>query len=212
VSRSGDLEGRVLELVRAIYGGHELATPQWLQRPGPAEARGRWTLVQRLYQQLTDMELPEHMPSRERRTVDCVLQRHGEPPRIVEFDEIQHFNQYRASTIRRYPRSVKVAFDRHVWLAACGQKRRLEGGGFGRPKPPLFPHEDGRHRQRAYRDALADVLPAVHGWLPTLRIADFEVSAWIADSRAEVRMVELIAPRLEGGHDWSLGYPSQSGR
>src|SRR4051794_10185028 len=36
------------------------------------------------------------------------------------------------------------------------------------------PHADGRHRQRAYRDALVDLLPAVHGRLPTLRIAYFE--------------------------------------
>lgn len=94
------------------------------------------------------MELPEVMPPRERRSVDCVLQRRGEPPRIVEFDETQHFNRYRAITLRRYPRSVRVAFDRSVWLQACYAKTRLEGGGFGRPKPPLFPHEDGRHRQR----------------------------------------------------------------
>jgi hypothetical protein len=45
------------------------------------------------------------MPPRERRTVDCVLQRRGEPPRIVEFDEKQHFNGYRALTIRAYPQT-----------------------------------------------------------------------------------------------------------
>jgi hypothetical protein len=28
-------------------------------------------------------------------------------------------------------------------------KRRLARGGFSVPKPPLFPHEDGRRRQRA---------------------------------------------------------------
>jgi hypothetical protein len=108
------------------------------------------------------------MPPRERRTVDCVLQRRGEPPRIVEFDEKQHFNSFRALTIRAYPRTAAVAFDRRAWLRACEAKRRLEGGGFGLPKPPLFPDEDGRHRQRAYRDAVADLLPAVHGWCPTL--------------------------------------------
>jgi hypothetical protein len=43
------------------------------------------------------------MPPRERRTVDCVLQRRGEPPRIVEFDEKQHFNGFRALTTARLP-------------------------------------------------------------------------------------------------------------
>ena len=79
----------------------------------------------------------------------CVLQRRGEPPRIVEFDETQHFNRYRALTIRSYPPTKVVAFDRRAWLRACEAKRRLERGGFSVPKPPLFPHEDGRRRQRA---------------------------------------------------------------
>jgi hypothetical protein len=91
---------------------------------------------------------------------------------------------------------VRVAFDRSVWLRASEAKVRLEGGRFGRPKPPLFPHEDGRHRQRAYRDALADLLPAVHGWLPTLRIADFEIKAWIYERGAGARLADLLAKRL----------------
>jgi hypothetical protein len=88
-----DLEHVVTELVRKVYGGGELATPDWLQRPGPAEAGRRWRVLQRIYHELTATELPEVMPPRERRTVDCVLQRRGEAPRIVEFDEKQHFNR-----------------------------------------------------------------------------------------------------------------------
>jgi hypothetical protein len=82
------------------------------------------------------MELPPEMPPRERRSVDAVLERPGEPPRIVEVDEKQHFNRYRAMTIRAYPRELEVAFDKAAWLAACDRKKRLEGGGFGKPKPP----------------------------------------------------------------------------
>lgn len=190
------LEQATVQLIRKIYGGQELLTPEWLQRPAVAEAGQRWTLVQDMYAELTGMDLPGVMPLREHRKVDCVLQRRGEPPRIVEFDETQHFNRYRALTPRRYPRSVLTAFDRVTWLRECDAKRRLEGGGFGRPKPPLFPHEDGRHRQRAYRDALADLLPAVHGRLPTLRIADFEVKDWIYDRGASARMTDLLAKRL----------------
>ena len=191
-----ELEHAVIELVRKVYGGQELATPDWLQRPGTAEAGRRWRVLERIYHELTAMELPEVMPPRERRTVDCVLQRRGEAPRIVEFDEKQHFNRYRALTIRAYPRAAAVAFDRRAWLGACDAKRRLEGGGFGVPKPPLFPHEDGRHRQRAYRDAVADLLPAVNGWLPTLRIADFEVVEWICGRGSRRRMEQLLAERL----------------
>lgn len=191
-----ELEHVTVAVIRSVYSGSLRETPEWLQRPGPAEARRRWALVQRIYADLTDMELPDRMPPRERRSVDCVLQRRGEPPRIIEFDESQHFNHYRALTLRAYPRTVRLAFDRRTWLRACDAKRRLEGGGFGRKKPPLFPHEDGRHRQRAFRDALADILPNVHDWLPTLRVADFEVRDWIAMRGARRRMEELLAGRL----------------
>ena len=76
------------------------------------------------------------------------------------------------------------------------EKTRLEGGGFGKPKPPLVPAEHGRHAQRAFRDMLADLLPPEHGWQPTLRIGYFEVSAWIYSGDAETRMSELLAGRL----------------
>lgn len=36
----------------------------------------------------------------------------------------------------------------------------------------------GRHRQRAFRDALADLLPPLHGFGPTIRIGHFEVERW----------------------------------
>jgi hypothetical protein len=91
---------------------------------------------------------------------------------------------------------VKVAFDRGAWLRACDAKVRLEGGGFARPCPPLFPEVGGRHRQRAFRDALTDALPAVHGWAPTLRIADFEVESWVHERGAKRRMADLLHARL----------------
>lgn len=186
----------MIQLVGKVYGGREQPTPDWIKRPGRAEGQRRWKLICDMYGELTGMELPEVMPSRESRRLDCVLQRRGEPPRIIEFDETQHFNAYRAQTIRRYPRSARVAFDRRAWLRECDAKTRMEGVGFGTPKPPLFPHPDGRHRQRAFRDALVDVLPAVHGWLPTLRIAYFEVP-WLHERGAKTRISELITPRLE---------------
>ena len=191
-----ELQNRVCELVRAIHGGVVEPSPAWLNRPSRRECGRRWPLVRRLYSELTDMELPDVMPARERRTVDLVLRKRGRPPRIIEVDEAQHFNAYRARTIRMYPRSVDVAFNRKLWLGACDAKGKLEGGGFARPCPPLFPQVGGRHQQRAFRDALTDVLPAVHGWDRTLRIADFEVSGWVHDRGAAARMATLLASRL----------------
>ncbi len=165
-------------------------------RPGRAECGRRWPLIQSIYKQLTEAELPEVMPTRERRQLDAIFKKRGQPPRVFEFDERQHFNGYRALTLRSYPRSVRLAFPKATWIKQAEAKRRVEGGGFGSPKPPLFPGEGGRHRQRAFRDALADILPLSHGWLPTLRIADFEVAAWIYGPRAKAQMRELLRRRL----------------
>ena len=111
-------------------------------------------------------------------------------------DEKQHFNRYRARTLDLYPDDVPLAFPASVWAARSRQKTKLEGGGFGRPKPPLFPGDGGRHRQRAFRDALCDILPPEHGFLPTIRIADFEVAGWIYGSDARRRLAALLDERL----------------
>jgi hypothetical protein len=118
---------------------------------------------------LTARELPPTMPARERRKVDAIIEVSGYAPRIFEFDESQHFNIHRAATLRAYPDDVTTAFPRDLWLRASQDSTRKLGttGGWGRARPPLLPHPGGRHLQRAFRDALADLLPAVHGWAPT---------------------------------------------
>ena len=170
--------------------------PAWLVRPGRWECGSRWSLFQGMYRELTGLELPETMPSRETRRVDGVLIRPGAPPCIIEVDEAQHFNAFRAATIRAYPQDVRLGFDRQLWISRSESKRRLEGGGFAKPRPPLFPGENGRHRQRAFRDALSDILPLEHGFEPTIRIADFEVRDWLTQPDARNRMAELLKPRL----------------
>lgn len=192
-----ELERAVVALVREILGAESVAMPAWLVRPGKIECGERWTLVQAIYTDLTQgMVLPEVMRPVERREIDAILQRPGESPRILEFDERQHFNYYRARTLGFYADRMLLAYPVVAWLDASEQKTRLEGGGFGKPKPPLFPGDGGRHRQRAFRDALCDILPPGHGFLPTLRIADFEVAAWLHGPDALKRMTALLDERL----------------
>jgi hypothetical protein len=171
-------------------------TPSWLIRPGISECGSEWALICRIYNSLTGLTLPEAMRAIERRTVDLVFQIDGARPRILEVDERQHFNEFRLTTLKQYPPGVPVAFDIGEWERACRAKTKLEGGGFAAPKPPLFPGEGGRHRQRAFRDALCDLLPPLHGYLPTLRIAEFEVRDWIFTPTAPARMDQLLRQRL----------------
>jgi hypothetical protein len=195
-----DLERRVLEVLgkglrRRIYAGR---TPPWLLRPGREEIASAWPLLRRIYRELTGgLELPAVMPLRESRTIDGVLGGRGLPQRVVEIDESQHFNAFRGATLRAYPQNMRLGFPRELWLELSLNGRMTASGGWAAPKPPLFPMNGGRHRQRAFRDALADLLPREHGWAPTLRIADVEVAGWIWDSRgAPSRLARLVEERL----------------
>lgn len=86
--------------------------PGWLIRPGKGECGAHWPLICGIYRELTGSELPEEMPKNNWRRVDGILQCVGSAPRIVEVDESQHFNCYRATTLRLYPPELSLAFDR----------------------------------------------------------------------------------------------------
>jgi len=189
------IEKAACDLLTTICGPTQ-KTPAWLMRPGRAECGKHWPLVQQIYHTLSGLELPETMPPREWRKVDGVFQSPHGDTFIFELDEKQHFNAFRAATLRLYPTSIRLGFSVNEWLDRCHQKTKLERGGFGKPKPPLFPGENGRHRQRAFRDALADLLPSEHGFVPTLRLSDIEVEAWVFSEGARNRMAKLIEERM----------------
>ncbi len=79
---------------------------------------------------------------------------------------------------------------------------RLEGCGFSRLRPPLFPHMDRRHRQRASHDAC----PPFHGCLPTLRGVGFDVAARVYSCGARARMIGPLAGRLSRAADWPASF------
>jgi hypothetical protein len=193
-----EVQRRCIELLAQVAGG-DLApgpTAAWLIRPGRDECGIRWPLVQEIYRALTRRELPDVMPPRERRTIDAVLTHLDGSRRLVEIDEKQHFTPARANVLEHYPSDLVTGFDAVTWAERSRTATRLPGGGFARPCPPLFPDSGGRHLQRAFRDGLADLLPSVHGWRPTLRIADFEVVDWLHAEDAEKRMAALVGARL----------------
>jgi len=193
-----ELQARVLDVLsqalrREVY---EEPTPTWLQRPGPGECGELWPAVRRIYTRLTGLRLPQEMPLRERREIDGLFGGRGQPWRLIEVDEAQHFNELRAVTLSLYPAGVRLGFPRDVWLDASKNGRLIGPPGYWRPTPPLFPMDGGRHRQRAFRDALADLVPPLHGYAPTLRIADFEVRPWIYERGAAARLRRLVEERL----------------
>lgn len=195
------LQQRVVGYLRAMVGNEvavtEESAPGWLLRPGRTELGEQWPLAQRVYGVLTGMVLPDVMPPRERRRLDVVLTSADGTHRAVEFDESQHFTAARAMTLAAYDHAVRVGFDITAWTRRCEQRTGREpGGGFARPCPPLFPGAGGRHRQRAFRDFLADVLPPHHGWLPTVRISDAEAKPILASTDPLSLLSELWKTKI----------------
>jgi hypothetical protein len=112
---------------------------------------------------------------------------------LLEFDEVQHFTDQRATALSLYPRNATLGFDREDYITLCkrhgGSAKEKGAAGYRRPTSE-FPFLGGRHCQRALFDTLRDLLPLRNGLSPTLRIPEFEVLD-CNDLRA--RILQLLA-------------------
>jgi hypothetical protein len=134
----GEPQLTVTRLVVEILRAETIGTPSWLLRPGRDDCGSQWDLVRSIYEELTELDLPQQMPPRETRRVDAVLRVDG-AERILEIDEKQHFNAYRSLTLRRYSKDARVAFPIEKWIEAGDRKRSLERGGFAPALPSALP-------------------------------------------------------------------------
>lgn len=99
---------------------------------------------------------------------------------ICEFDETQHFNQFRLMTLENSYKDFLYSFNYNQYLETCRSRILLpQTSGFFklRGKDDLFPEmydsekQDNRLRQRAFRDFLKDIVPFKLGYNPTVRIS-----------------------------------------
>lgn len=80
------------------------------------------------------------------------------PPFILEFDESQHFSRPRLVTLTLYPEDLKLGFSVTRWKELC---RDLDA----QDETPI-----DRDERRAWYDTLRDLVPAVYGFQPTVRL------------------------------------------
>jgi hypothetical protein len=80
------------------------------------------------------------------------------PPFILEFDESQHFTRAREITLALYPETIPLGFSLARWRELC---REIDA----RDDQPM-----DRDERRAWYDTLRDLVPAVHGFEPTIRL------------------------------------------
>lgn len=103
---------------------------------------------------------------------------------ILEFDERQHFNQFRLKTLEKNYKNFDYSFKYDEYIA-LSKRYEIKPGKSGfqklRSEDVLFPEmfngdkQDNRTRQRAFRDFLKDIIPVKLGFNPTVRI-NFKVT------------------------------------
>ena len=100
-----------------------------------------------------------------------------DPGFIVEFDESQHFTIPRKLVLSAYPDDHPMGFSRDRWISLCEKHNARDND------PPY------RDEQRAWYDALRDLIPSLEGFQPTVRIyaSDFAWCSLDPDSSNDLR-------------------------
>lgn len=92
---------------------------------------------------------------------------------VIEFDERQHFTPLRAASLCAYPNNVPLGFDKSRWIQLSEQIRAGDNS-------PLW-----RDEQRAFYDAIRDIMAPRIGLRPVIRIFEEDVKWEQSDASGE---------------------------
>ena len=183
-----DCKTRLRELLTTLYPDacrRDHAFP-WPSRPEAYRGTRTGEVLQRIFDGLSvhrgyrDFIRTPRMPP-----CDYYLDYIASPGFILEFDERQHFTRPRAIALGLYPADLRMGFSTHEWLRLCDALDARD------PEPP------DRDERRAWYDCLRDLLPAVYGLGPTVRLYEGALR-WCElrpDSAEDVRVFKSF---LEG--------------
>ena len=88
---------------------------------------------------------------------------------LIEVDEVQHFTSARLQTLALYP-PVRIGFDVAEYRSLIARFRAKGDKAFTHRVAVDFPRPGGRQAQRAYNDALRDLLAPTYTGHPLIRI------------------------------------------
>ena len=184
-------QNKFFQIVRELGIDVENRKFEWLTNQVTPSERGLW-------QMFIDFKgNPKGMQGKR----CCKLNPDGYLPEyncIIEFDEVQHFTEYRLRTLMHYPSYFRFGFDIDAYRVWCIQhsERALKKGQSGYRKPkPEFPFQGGRAAQRALFDACRDLLPPRYGLNPTIRISEFQLHSLLSDQDIAMTEIQAILER-----------------
>jgi very-short-patch-repair endonuclease len=102
----------------------------------------------------------------------------------IEFDEKQHFTPLRAVALKAYPADINLGFDKQRWIALSEQIRAGDNS-------PIY-----RDEQRAFYDAIRDILALQKGLNPVIRIFENDV-AWETEEGAQSSNAQFIIQTIK---------------
>lgn len=112
---------------------------------------------------------------------------------VVEVDEFQHFTSDRLETLLAYPDEVGLGFVREEYIDLCGQLRSKADRYRASKEARGFRGAGGRRAQRAYFDAVRDLVVPALGFQPVIRAAAYDDDGAAAYLRVRGRMLALLA-------------------
>lgn len=89
---------------------------------------------------------------------------------LIEVDEVQHFTSARLLTFDSYPPGSRLGFDIDEYRGLVAQWRSKGDRAYAHKVAVDFPRPGGRQAQRAYNDALRDLLAPTFTTHPVIRI------------------------------------------
>ena len=154
-----DCKARVRELLERIYGecvaNHGF---NWPTHPSSYSSTPIHLTLRNLAAILEDYrghEFNDFVKSDTLATCDFWV---PDPGFILEFDERQHFTTPRKLALSAYPDDLALGFSKEQWISQCERHDAKDND------PPF------RDEQRAWYDALRDLVPSIKGLQPTVRL------------------------------------------
>lgn len=95
---------------------------------------------------------------------------HTELGCLIEVDEVQHFTTARARTLALYPKDTALGFDLGEYRQLVARWAHKGDNAFAHKTASDFPGPGGRQAQRAYNDAVRDLLAPTFTGHPLIRI------------------------------------------